>query len=702
MFHFRNKVNRLITRLSCLVVVGVVFISCAWATNERISVTNLGFQANQDSIRPDISADGRYVVFDSEFAFVTEDTNGTSDVYIRDTVLNTTELVSWNSTNTGAGNFNSRSPSISANGRYVAFSSNASDLIPNDTNSNNDIFVRDRVNNTTELVSVNSSGVPGNDSSNRPSISADGRYVAFDSTSSDLIVGDTNISEDVFVRDLVDGTTELVSVNRFNSGPGFSSSTSPSISADGRYVAFESFAFDLVVGDLNASSDIFVRDFVDGSTELVSVNIFGATEDGSSRRPSISADGRYVAFDSDVFNLIASDENVARDVFVRDRVNNTTELISSEFVLGGGIGDPANNVSLNPSISADGRYVAFQSSATNMLFFTGDSNNTVDVILRDRAMGTNIPVSLRSTGGFTGNEFSVSPAVSANGSFVVFTSIASDLIVGDTNEVEDVFRATPTIPISGSPVGPIVSATLPVSRSVQVGNQATAFASIINTHPSDGALNCTLLPFTDIPADFAFQPTDEMGMLIGEQNQGADIASLNGVQGYVFAYIPTEAFAPTDVEITYDCANTDPAENTVGLNTFLLSASDTPVPDIIGITTVTDLVAAQNTTSLFAVGSTNVGITEDITVNIDTGSTSLPLNLLVCQTNPSTGACLPGSPPSATTTFTYTASSNASFAIFVEPTAAISNDPANNRIFIRFTDGGGTVRGATSTAVRTM
>ena len=665
-------------------------------------MTSSGLQANASSFNVDISADGRYVVFLSSFAFVVEDTNGTSDVYIRDTVLDTTELVSWNSSNTEAGNNISLSLSISADGRFVAFASRASDIIVNDTNGFIDVFVRDLVTNSTELISsefVSGGGIgaPANGDSFAPSISADGRYVAYatNATNYGFVIGDSNGTSDVVVRDRVMEVNHLVSIRASGGFAGNFESSRPSISADGRFVAFNSVANDLVVGDTNGSNDIFVRDLVTDSTELVSLNRFNSVpgNDGSAS-PSISANGRFVAFNSVANDLVVGDTNGSNDIFVRDLVMDTTELVSINSS-----GESGNGNSSLPSISSNGRFVAFTSTATDLELFTSDTNAERDVFWRDRDLNTTLAISLESSLSNTGNAQSSSAAISADGGFIAYQSDASDLVQGDTNVNADIFLFS-LEGLIGS--GPIVSATLPVSRSVQVGNQATAFASIINTHPSDGALNCTLLPFTDIPADFAFQPTDEMGMLIGEQNQGADIASLNGVQGYVFAYIPTEAFAPTDVEITYDCANTDPAENTVGLNTFLLSASDTPVPDIIGITTVTDLVAAQNTTSLFAVGSTNVGITEDITVNIDTGSTSLPLNLLVCQTNPSTGACLPGSPPSATTTFTYTASSNASFAIFVEPTAAISNDPANNRIFIRFTDGGGTVRGATSTAVRTM
>lgn len=248
---------------------------------------------------------------------------------------------------------------------------------------------------------------------------------------------------------------------------------------------------------------------------------------------------------------------------------------------------------------------------------------------------------------------------------------------------------------------PIVSATLPASRSVQMGSQATAFATVINSDSSKTALSCGLSPLTTIDAAFDFQAIDNTGTPIGAMNQKMDIPA-NGLQSFVFGFTPNSPFDSTDVFIRYECDNLFPAANSVGLNTLLLSATATPAPDVIGLTTTTDVVAPLGASTLFAVGSANVGATGDITVSLDSGSTPLPINMFVCQTDPNTGACLASSPPAPTSTLTYAGNNSASFAIFVNPTAMINNNPANNRIFIRFTDSGGVVRGATSTAIRTQ
>jgi len=222
------------------------------------------------------------------------------------TVAGTT-LVSLNTDGT-QGNGGSVSPSISADGRYVAFVSFASDLVAGDTNGTWDVFVRDTQTGTTTLVSMNTDGTSGSKSSNNPSISSDGRYVAFTSNASDLVAGDTNGLTDVFVRELQAGTTTLISLNTAGTS-GNSDSYEPTISADGRYIAFSSSASDLVVGDNNGSGHIFVRDLQAGTTILVSKRTDNTPAVGMSYSPSISADGRYVAFASIDPNLAPGDIN---------------------------------------------------------------------------------------------------------------------------------------------------------------------------------------------------------------------------------------------------------------------------------------------------------------------------------------------------------------------------------------------------------
>ena len=305
-------------------------------TITRVSVDSAGNQGNAPSFGPSISADGRFVAFTSIASnIVPGDTNNNRDVFVRDLSTNTTTRVSVGS---AANQANSLSlfPSISADGRFVAFDSYANNLVPGDTNAKSDIFVRDLSTNTTTRVSVGSAGNQGNDASSGGSISADGRFVAFSSLASNLVPGDTNDSEDIFVRDLSTNTTTRVSVSGAgNQGNDYSSDAS--ISADGRFVTFSSEASNLVPGDTNNKEDIFVRDLSTNTTTRVSVDSAGNQANGLSYIPSISADGRFVAFSSDAANLVPGDTNSVGDVFVSD-IGSTPGVINT----------PSNNINGTP------------------------------------------------------------------------------------------------------------------------------------------------------------------------------------------------------------------------------------------------------------------------------------------------------------------------------------------------------------------
>jgi Tol biopolymer transport system component len=402
---------------------------------ERVSVAADGAQGNDVSFISSISADGRYIAFASAASnLVQGDANGVPDVFVRDRQTNATTLVSLASDGT-PGNDASEWPSISADGRYVAFSSYASNLVPGDTNGDWDMFVRDLRTNATTRVSIASDGTQGNaNSSNSPSISADGRYVAFPSNASNLVAGDTNGKSDIFVRDRQANTTTRVSIAS-DGTQGNGSSAFPSISADGRYVAFVSSASNLVPGDTNGVWDIFVRDRQANTTTRVSIASDGTQgNDSSYTSPSISADGGYVAFLSIASNLVPGDTNATIDVFVRDRQTNTTTRVSLATD-----GTQGNGASGWPSISADGRYVAFQSAASNLV--PADTNWVSDVFVRDRQTDTTTRVSLAADG-TQGNDDAIYTSISADGRYVAFESTASNLVPGDTNSVEDVFVAT--------------------------------------------------------------------------------------------------------------------------------------------------------------------------------------------------------------------------------------------------------------------
>jgi len=383
---------------------------------------------NSESWGPALSADGRYLVFAS-FAsnLVPRDTND-EDVFIRDLQTGTTERVSV-ADNGDQGNSLSSGASVSRDGRYVVFQSAASNLVPGDTNVDSDVFLRDRSAGTTEIVSVDSTGTHANGPSFDASISADGRYVVFESSASNLVDADNNGSVDVFVRDLSTGTTSLVSVDgREVQSAGFSGDAS--VSAHGRYVAFWS-AGRLVRADTNRVRDVFVRDRLTGTTERVSVNSQEAEAGRVSARPVMSSTGRYVAFVSAAANLVPGDTNRVADVFVRDREAGTTRRASVSSREG-----QTGTWSDSPAISANGRYVAFQSLAPNLV--AGDANGMADVFLRDRGMGTTTLLSVNSREAL-GNAGSADPAISDNGRLVAFYSEATNLTPSDTTRSADVF-----------------------------------------------------------------------------------------------------------------------------------------------------------------------------------------------------------------------------------------------------------------------
>lgn len=336
------------------------------------------------------------------------------------------------------GNWASEFPAISANGRFVTFYSKASNLVSGDTNLHSDIFVRDRRTGTTERVSVGPDGVQGNgDVGEESAISADGRFVAFASQATNLVPGDTNGGYDVFLRDRKWGITRRVSVGP-NGVQGDKDCGYATISADGRLIAFSSAASNLVRNDTNRRIDIFVRDRQTRVTERVNVGPSGVQANGDSssqQPPAISADGRFVAFVSDADNLVRGDTNGAADIFVRDRRKGTTRRVS---VGPGGV--QGNGFSFMPAISSDGRFVSFASTATNLV--PGDTNGAADIFVYDRQKGTTRRVSV-GPGGAQANASSERPAISSSGRLVAFSSYATQLMPGDTNDWEDVFVRVP-------------------------------------------------------------------------------------------------------------------------------------------------------------------------------------------------------------------------------------------------------------------
>lgn len=402
----------------------------AQGPTEAISVTPESVPAGQVDV-PDpgvnvMSADGRFVVFSSHSStLVPGDTNGRRDVFLRDRLTGKTERVDLGPGGTEA-NYGGEWPTISADGRYVAFFSAATNLVPFSGPVYYGVFVRDRQAGTLRRLGVDASGTPPNNSTVRPTISANGRYVAFYSLASNFLPGAAapNVYQ-LYVQDLQTGATQHVDAG-MSGEPAGSEANTVSLSADGRYVAFSSHAPNLVPNDTNGMTDVFVRDRVLWTLERVSVSSDQQQGDSHSGVPAISADGRYVAFSSSATNLAPGGHWPHSGAFVRDLQLGTTKRLS---VYQPGVQDPGT-VS-RPSISADGRYVAFG-------YYPGGEDATWYVVRRDRVLGSTAWVSLDSAGSVANDQSSVI-SMTPDGRFVAFTSVATNLVAGDDAWSWDLF-----------------------------------------------------------------------------------------------------------------------------------------------------------------------------------------------------------------------------------------------------------------------
>ncbi len=402
---------------------------------------------------PALSADDRWVAFESLASnLVSGDKNGSIDVFVKD--LSTGGIVRVSVDSAGVeGDRDSTNPSLSGDGRFVAFLSMSNNLVAGDTNNTYDVFLHDHDpdgngifdegNGVTTRVSVRSNGAQANSASGYPMVSADGSTVVYFSYATNLVGSDTNGAADLFAYDRLSAKTTRVSLDSAGLQANDASYQS-AVSADGQVVAFTSYATNLVAGDSNGNTDIFVRDRSTGTTTRASVDSSGAQANSSSSDPGISADGNVVSFTSNATNLVAGDTNVASDVFVHDRASGATERVSIDSA-----GTEADGVSVSCLLgpSADGRFVAFYSSADNLV--AGDSNGVQDVFVRDRKRATTTRVSVDSSGS-EGDGGSVMPGLSADGELVAFASSADDLVAGDSNGVSDVFVRNRCVAIASS------------------------------------------------------------------------------------------------------------------------------------------------------------------------------------------------------------------------------------------------------------
>jgi Tol biopolymer transport system component len=406
--------NAIVHRALLAVLLGAACGAASAASTERLTVGSAGEESQAHSFVHSISADGRYVAFMSRADnLVAGDTNKAMDVFVRDLETGLTERVSVSGDGT-QGNKGSRFPSISGDGRYVAFVSDADNLVAGDLNRRSDVFVHDRSTGATTRVNISAVGTEARfGHSHVAAISDNGRFVAFSSDATNLVADDKNQTSDIFVRDLEAQTTERISLS--NGGVDANNAS-------------------LQVAISNDQPDVFVRDRKTGKTTRVSVAGDGKEVPGvNGLELDISGNGRFVGFTSTA-KLTPDDTNGRPDVFVHDRNTGTVERISV-----GRNGNQGDGGSGAVSISTTGRYVAFTSAAKNLV--SGDGNAVLDVFVRDRVKGTTRRYSVPDGGG-EANRASLLGKISGNGGVVAFTSVANNLVPDDTNRKADGFVRT--------------------------------------------------------------------------------------------------------------------------------------------------------------------------------------------------------------------------------------------------------------------
>ena len=604
-------------------LIGGVAVALALTTAGVQNASGLGvygIKQNDASGFMSISQDAKVVVWESTATNLSpDDTDSVYDVYARNTDTGYTQLVS-RATGLGAkGNGASRYPTVSADGRYVAFISQATNLDPADTDTSFDLYVRDLQTQTTVLAdrATGVSGAKANAAAfDGVSLSADGRYVAWTTYATNLDAADTDGSvSDVYVRDLQANTTTLV--DRATGAPGAKANTgsrNPELSADGRYVAFDSLATNLSPDDPDTTQDVYVRDLQTNTTTLVSraTGATGAKGNGASTIPSISADGRYVSFNSQATNLSPDDTDAASDVYVRDVQASTTTLASRASGAAGVKGNAGSFYDEDHNLSADGRYVSFISNATNL--DPADTESFPDMFVRDLQTNTTILASRANGTGANANLAVQTPALSPDGRYAAFMTGSTNLSPDDTDTKGDLYvrdlqanlvylesRATPSYarpkgatpmrvslvpafePCSspnathGAPLAyPSCGSPVPSSAVAMVGPKSISFA-IYTVHPGDPS---TPANEADVDLDFSvndIRPPGGTGDYTGEVAVTASLRvtdKSNGPSGHEDGTVADSPFA-----VTVPCAAT--IDTTIGGDCALATTANTVVPGLV-------------------------------------------------------------------------------------------------------------------------
>ncbi|MFT7485448.1 MAG: Tol biopolymer transport system component [Candidatus Paceibacteria bacterium] len=387
-------------------------------------------QTNAEAIYAEITADGRYVTFQSPATnLVVADTNGSPDCFMYDRESGQTVRVSVSSSGAEA-QAGGLEPVISFDNRYVTFYSLSDDLVASDGNGKFDIFLHHLPTGTTSKISEATNGADANGGSRYPVLSFNGRYIAFESKASNLVSGDSNSLRDVFVHDRVTGVTSRVSESGTGQ-QGNGESVDAFISPDGRYVAFESDATNLVPVDTNARRDVFVKDLQTGAVILASVDSAGLQGNRDSQNASLSEFGLRIAFSSNASNLVPMDANGYEDLFVHDLATGITERINVSTA-----GEQGHIGAYEVILSPDGGFAVFFSGASNHV--PNDTNSDLDIFVRDIGAGTTERISIGSLGQ-EGTGECLYPAISDGGRYIAFDSTSDNLVVGDSNGVGDIF-----------------------------------------------------------------------------------------------------------------------------------------------------------------------------------------------------------------------------------------------------------------------
>jgi Tol biopolymer transport system component len=531
----------------------VVRGAAAAGATELVHASSLGVPGTDASYYPSLSDDGRYAAFDSTAPnLVTGDTNGGVDGFVRDRWTGRTTRVTVSSSGMQA-NGPAGDVLISADGRFIAFDSSATNLVPGDGNGQYDAFVHERASGLTELVSLAQGGALGNGASFNPSISGDGRFVAFRSKATNLVPLDTNAADDVFVRDRLLGTTRRISVDSAGV-QGNQRSIVGGIAADGSLVSFWSIATNLVPADTNGVGDVFVHRLADAVTARASLAHDGSEANGASINPMPSADGQRISFESLASNLVAGDTNGHSDVFVRELGSAHTLLVSRGLA-----GAPANGPSSHASISGDGRFVAFYSDASNLVpndangardaFLCELASGTIELLSQSSsgAQGS----------GLSGSSLCW---LSRDGGLAVFESALAGLVPEDAHAGHDGYARVRAAPTSWWDVGSAAPSAASAPQLRALGGFASGTATrfeLVDAPPGApgalvlgaSALHLPLLGGTLVPSPDFVRPffCDAQGRALVAQSWPALPAALEGyAQAWVLDASGSQGFAASN------------------------------------------------------------------------------------------------------------------------------------------------------------